>query len=255
MDAPLAARVTEIPMWWHSIDLGGGVVTPGRKPVDMDAELEALRLPDLRSKTVLDIGAWDGFYSFAAERLGAKRVVALDYPTWAIDRDALKACRAGRRRERMPADDWEGQPGIWRPDTVPGKRGFDLAHRSLRSSVESVVADFMTVDLDLLGAFDVVLFLGVLYHVRHPLLALERLARVTDTLAVIETEAVVFRRSRARAACEFWEGAYKGDRSTWWVPNERAVVELCRTAGFEDVEVLTRAPRFGSYRLVAHAYK
>jgi tRNA (mo5U34)-methyltransferase len=249
----LDERVAAVPMWWHSIDLGEGVVTPGRKPVDAEAELASLQLPDLRGKTVLDIGAWDGFYSFAAERLGAKRVVALDHRVWSIDRDALEAYRAERRRRRLPVERPEGQPAVWRPDTLPGKRGFDLAHAVLESRVEPVVADFMTVDLDELGTFDVVLFLGVLYHLRHPLLALERVARVTRDVAVIETEAAVVPGAENRALCEFIAGEYKRDPTNWWLPTERGVVDLARAAGFADVRVLTRPPRSGSYRLVAHA--
>jgi tRNA (mo5U34)-methyltransferase len=238
-------------MWWHSIELGDGVVTPGVKPTDANAELAALHLPDLRGKTVLDIGAWDGLYSFAAERLGAKRVVALDHFVWSIDREALEE----RRRRGLPKEHPEGVRGVWRPDTLPGKRGFDLAREALGSRVEAVVADFMTADLAELGTFDVVLFLGVLYHLRNPLVALERLAAVTGGLAVIETEAAVFPGSRDRAFCEFFEREYKGDPTNWWLPNERAVVDLCRAAGFENVRVLTRPPRSGSYRLVAHASK
>ncbi len=61
--------------WWHSIDLGDGVVTPGYKsPELLETELAALRLPDLAGRSVLDIAAWDGYFSFAAERLGAARV-------------------------------------------------------------------------------------------------------------------------------------------------------------------------------------
>jgi tRNA (mo5U34)-methyltransferase len=251
----LEKRVAAVPMWWHSIDLGEGVVTPGVKPTDANAELEALQLPDLRGKTVLDIGSWDGFYSFAAERLGAERVVALDHFVWSIDREAVEADRAERRRRRLPIEHPEGKPGLWRPDTLPGKRGFDLAHEALGSRVEPVVADFMNVDLAALGTFDVVLFLGVLYHLRHPLLALERVAGVTGELAVIETEAAVFPGSGDRALCEFVELEYKGDPTNWWLPNERALVGLCRAAGFSDVRVLTPRPRSGSYRLVAHASK
>jgi tRNA (mo5U34)-methyltransferase len=253
--SPLAERVAAIPMWWHSIDLGDGLVTPGRKPVDLEAELGALRLPDLRGKTVLDVGAWDGFYSFAAERLGARRVVALDHFVWSIDREALEAHRAERRRRGLPVEHPEGVPGVWRPDTVPGKRGFDLAREALGSRVEPVVADFMHVEPAELGTFDVVLFLGVLYHLRHPLAALERLAALTGELAVIETEAAVFPRARNRALCEFVEHEHKGDPTNWWLPNERALAALCRSAGFADVRVLTRAPRSGTYRLVAHARK
>jgi tRNA (mo5U34)-methyltransferase len=62
--------------WWHQIELPGGYVTPG--PDHSADKLASLRLPDLRGKTVLDVGAFDGYFSFAAERLGATRVVALD---------------------------------------------------------------------------------------------------------------------------------------------------------------------------------
>ena len=84
--AELEEMAESVGFWWHSIDLGQGVVTKGFKtPETLQYELESLRLPDLRDKTVLDIGAWDGFFSFEAERRGAKRVVALDHYVWSLD--------------------------------------------------------------------------------------------------------------------------------------------------------------------------
>ena len=65
------------PYWFHSIDLGEGVVTCGVKtPEHLASELNALRLPDLNGRTVLDIGTWDGFYAFEAERRGAAKAKA-----------------------------------------------------------------------------------------------------------------------------------------------------------------------------------
>ena len=84
--AQLEEMAESVGFWWHSIDLGQGVVTKGFKtPETLQHELESLRLPDLRDKTVLDIGAWDGFFSFEAEKRGAKRVVAFDHHIWSVD--------------------------------------------------------------------------------------------------------------------------------------------------------------------------
>ena len=67
--------------WWHKIDLGNGMITPG---IDESAErLRIMRMPDdLSGMTVLDIGAWDGFFSFEAERRGARRVLATASFAW-----------------------------------------------------------------------------------------------------------------------------------------------------------------------------
>jgi len=72
-------------VWFHSIDLGDGLVTPGVKSVtQLDQELRAFRIPDLQDKTVLDIGAWMVFLLRGGEA-GARRVVALDHYVWSID--------------------------------------------------------------------------------------------------------------------------------------------------------------------------
>jgi tRNA (mo5U34)-methyltransferase len=184
--------------WWHRIELPGGYVTPGH---DRSAEkLAALRLPDLTGKTVLDVGAFDGYFSFAAERLGASRVVALDTYAW--------------RR-----------PG--------GKDGFEYARRALSSKVEDVEVEVLDISPETVGRFDVVLFLGVLYHMRHPLLALERMAAVTDGLLVVETLVdMTFLRSPAVA---FYPWKMFGDDTNWWGPNRAAVLGMLGSVGFERV--------------------
>ncbi len=250
--------------WWHSIDLGDGVVTDGKKSADqLAAEWAALELPDLRGKTVLDVGAWDGYFSFQAERHGAARVVALDHYSWSLDLPRMQQYRQECGANGTVPVPYESLPELWRPQELPGKAGFDTAHRALGSSVESVVGDFMTMDLDRLGPFDVVLYLGVLPRMRHPLLALERLARVARELLVIETEAVAVPGFEHHAFGEFFESnELDGDISNWWAFNRRAVAALCRTAGFARVESRndprSRPPRpdtLHRYRLVLRAWK
>src|SRR3989337_692101 len=115
--------------WFHTIDLGRGVVTKGVD--DSPQRLVAIQLPqNLSGRSVLDIGAWDGFYSFEAERRQASRVVASDYYAW---------------------------HGVgW--GTGQGKAGFQLARRALQSRVEDVDIDVMDLSPERIGTFDVVLF-------------------------------------------------------------------------------------------------
>ena len=160
--------VASVPFWWHSIDVGDGVVTPGFRPAESLAEeLAALDLPDVAGRTVLDIGAWDGY-----------------------------ECRA----RGVSPEPYETVPGLWRPQQLAGKRGFDVARSLRKSGVEDRVAESMEADLDALGTFDLVLYLGILYHMTDPRGALRRLRRVTDSRAVIETEAISL---PSRKICRF----------------------------------------------------
>jgi tRNA (mo5U34)-methyltransferase len=248
----LRARVEDVGFWWHSIDLGNGVVTPGAKSSDwLEAELGRLELSDLHGKTVLDIGAYDGYYSFAAERLGAERVVALDHYVWSADMPEYMRYRDERMAAGLPVEPVEAIPEFWRPDELPGRRPFDLAHEALGSRVEVVVGDLLDYDLSKLGRFDVVLYLGVLYHVRHPLLALEKVAAVTEGTAYIETQAEVFPGAEGTPMCRFIESdELNHDPSNWWTFNEAALLSMCRAAGFARAEA-SPPPRQRKRRLSA----
>jgi tRNA (mo5U34)-methyltransferase len=262
--AELQAMAQSVPFWFHSIDFGEGVVTNGWKSRShLEYEINSFRLPDLRGKTVLDINTWDGFFAFEAERRGAARVVALDQYMWAMDPIAhhnyWKECQ---ERGVVP----EAYPTMpyYKPDELPGKIGFDTAHRALGSQVEVVVADFMEVDVADLGMFDVVFYFGSLYHMENPLGAMKRVATVTKELAIIETEAVLFQGVEKHALCEFFESnELNGDVSNWWAPNEKALAGLCRAAGFSRVESVVGPPpvietdqaTVTRYRSVVHAWK
>lgn len=193
--------------WWHTIDLGKGIVTPGLDPTP--ARLPEIRLPeDLAGLSVLDVGAWDGFFSFEAERRGAKRVLATDSFCW-------------------------GQGG-WGT-----KAGFELARRALRSKVEDSDIDPLELSPEKIGTFDVVLCLGVLYHMRHPLLALERVASVTRGRLILQTQ--VDLAGLTRPAIAFYQGSeLHNDPTNWCGPNPAAVVAMLRTVGFGHVEVVSQ---------------
>jgi tRNA (mo5U34)-methyltransferase len=118
----------------------------------------------------------------------------------------------------------------------------------------------MTADLDRLGAFDVVLYLGVLYHIKEPLTALTRLRTVTTRLAVIETAAIELPGQDTRPLIEFdGDGRVNGDTTNWFFPTEAALHGLLRSAGFSSSETVARSsfdyrrPGTTDYRLTVHA--
>lgn len=238
------ALVESVPTWFHSIDFGDGVVSRGTKSVDQLAgELGALSLPDLTGKTVLDIGAWDGFFSFACEAKGASRVLALDHFAWHARFEAVAADVHRRLEAKRAPIHPQRVVGGWDFGSVPGKKGFDVAHRILGSYVEHYVGDFLKVDPDAIGSFDVVLFLGVLYHMENPLGALRRLALLTRELAVIETEMTYFPGLEETGVLRSFGGAeLDADPTNWFSPNRKALLDLCMAAGFRSVEILHGYP-------------
>lgn len=215
MPAPtdeLRRRVAAVD-WFHSIELAPGLVTPGR---DVTARrLGILRLPeDLSGQTVLDIGAWDGFFSFEAERRGAQRVLATDSFAW-------------------NGSNWSS------------KAGFALAREALGSKVEDREIDILDLSSEAVGVWDVVLCLGVLYHMRHPLLALERVASVTGRQLILETH--VDMTLQRRPAMAFYPSHELDlDPTNWWGPNPEAVVGMLHAVGFDRVEVVS--PNSAAFR-------
>jgi tRNA (mo5U34)-methyltransferase len=248
--------------WHHSIDLGDGIVTPGGKTAHhFYDELRRLHLPELAGKSVLDIGAWDGFYTFHAEHLGASRVVALDHYAWSIDFEKASAYTTQQRVAGQPIRAFHTLPDMWDPIGLPGKRGFDLAYQLRNSHAEVVVDDFMTMNLDALGSFDVVLFLGVSYHLEEPLRALRRLHQVTGGVAVIESEAVSFSEHGDAPLWQFVGGAQLNhDPTIFWVPTSAGLRAMCLAAGFSAAEIVSGPPSderasLIHYRTVVHAVR
>lgn len=196
------------------MELPGGVVTPG---VDNPRDrLRLLGIPDdLSGLSVLDVGAWDGFFSFECERRRAERVVAADWFAW---REAARGSKAS----------------------------FELAREALGSKVEDIEVRVEELSPERVGTFDLVLFAGVLYHVRDPLRALESVASVTKGRLLLETHVdLVLRRKPAAAFYPARELA--GDHTNWWGPNPPAVEGMLRATGFTDVVKVF--PRSRAYEL------
>jgi len=240
MDADtLRTRVAALD-WYHSIDLGRGIVTPG---MSKNVVLSGSEFPDVAGKSVLDVGAWDGFYSFLAEQRGAARVVAFDEYAWCLDFHARQRYWDESDRAGL-IPDYRKDEDFYDRDQLPGRRPFELAKEALDSKVEPLVGDLLRVDPGELGVFDVVLYLGVLYHMPEPLTALQRLRAVTADggTAVIETEAVAIPDHEDEALGMFWAGKeLNEDFGNWWALSEPALHGLCRAAGFRTVET-RRAP-------------
>jgi tRNA (mo5U34)-methyltransferase len=202
--------------WFHNIDLAGIATAPEHFLGDYPAikwRRFAHALPaDLSGRTVLDIGCNGGFYAIEMKRRNAARVLAID-----IDEDYLRQAR-------------------FAADVV----GLDIEFAQM--SVYDVAS--------LNERFDLVLFLGVLYHLRHPLLALDLIrdhvvrdlfvcqsmqrgdpteARLEEDYPFQET-AVFERPGFPRLA--FIEHCYAGDDTNWWIPNRACTAAMLRSAGF-----------------------
>lgn len=196
--ASLLDRVNAVP-WWHRIDIGHGIITPG--PDDSFTKIAAAHLPDdLTGRTVIDVGAWDGAFSFECERRNASRVLATDYFVW----------------ERI------------------GRAGFDLAHEALQSRVESKMIRVEDLSPETVGMFDIALFLGVLYHAQDPMRYLRNVASICRELVIVETHVDAL--DYPRPAAVFYPfDTLNGDGSNFWGPNPACVESMLLEVGFTSV--------------------
>jgi tRNA (mo5U34)-methyltransferase len=205
----LVSEITKI-SWFHTFDFGNGIVTHGRD--DSYKRVRTLHLPeDLSGMTVLDIGSWDGFFAFEAERRGASRVLATDSFCW---------------------------NGVgWGT-----KDGFNLARNILNSKVEDLEIDVLELSPERVGTFDLVLCLGVLYHMSNPLLALERIFSVTKRQLILDTHVEHLMTNRPMIA--FYPGTeLNNDPTNWCGPNRAAVEAMLKIVGFRRAEMVYQ--RFG----------
>jgi tRNA (mo5U34)-methyltransferase len=204
--------------WFHRIDLGNGIVTPGVD--DSPSKLKLMHIPEnLTGKTVLDIGAYDGFFSFEAERRGASRVLATD-----------QYC--------------------WQSTGMGDGEGFKIAHAALNSRVEAKMITVEDISPATVGMFDVVLFLGVLYHAPDPLRYLRVAKSVCKEMLILETHLDAL--DYPRPAMVFYPGGtLNNDPSNFWGPNTSCVAEMLKEVGFSR---LTIFPPWHASRVVIHAF-
>jgi tRNA (mo5U34)-methyltransferase len=235
-----AARPPEIDLqslyagihWHQRWELFKGVVTPGRNDVRKLCDLAGVP-PDLRGQRVLDIGAWNGCFSFECERRGAAEVVALTLED-------------------------------------PAATGLPKLAQALDSRVVRNV-DGSVYDLDRrqLGEFDLILFFGVLYHLRYPVLAIDKIRTVARGTVLVETHVIDnYWMAGRKSGCPlhtlesvnpqlmntpiwrfYHHGELLGDKSNIFGPNVQAVLEAFESAGFA-IEPLKRWGDRCSFRAV-----
>jgi tRNA (mo5U34)-methyltransferase len=210
-------RVEELGDWFHNLDLGGVRTAPdhflGDYPQIKWQRFSAALPEDLSGKSVLDVGCNAGFYSIQMKRRGADRVVAID-----TDEKYLAQARFAAKVSDA-----------------------EIEFRNL--SVYEVA--------ELHEQFDLVLFMGVLYHLRHPLLALELLhEHVVGDLLVAQSllrgsketmnvapdfpfwEEEVFENEEF-PRMYFVENRFANDPTNWWIPNRACFEAMLRSAGFK----------------------
>ena len=212
MDAVGARQIARM-IWYHTIELPGGVVTPGiydHRPFLGEYGLP----PDLQGKTALDVGAASGFFTFELERRGAA-VTATDLPTW-----TSHDFGAHYQAELAPS---EADAYLHEP--------FLFAQRARGSRAARVLTSIDDIAPETTGMFDLVFCGSVLIHVSDPATALRRLRSVTREAAIIST---VVHPLDSPDPLALFTGHLRGD--TWWVPNRAAFEALVRSAGFTGWE-------------------
>ena len=196
--------------WFQRIELFPDLVTPGWSDPRVE-KLPHFGLPDdLSGMRVLDIGCAEGFFSFEAERRGAKEVIAIDSF----------------------------------PDSV---RRFDICRNALGSKATAYLCNVYDLNPRTFGTFDFVFFFGVLYHLRHPLLALEKISSVCTGSMLLQTANFESPDLADVPVAKFHPfGIQSGTRekpmfdpTVFWLPNAECVRAMLSHVGFKQIETLT----------------
>lgn len=213
-------NIQKLGKWFHNIDLNGVQTAPnhflGDYPNVKFKNFEKAIPEDLTGKTVLDIGCNAGFYSIEMKRRGAERVIGID-----SDERYLAQAR--------------------------------YASKVLETDIE--FRNMSVYDVASLGEkFDVVIFMGVFYHLRHPLLALDLLyenvvkdllvfqsmQRGSDKVELFQTDYDFWQtdifHSHTFPKMYFIEHRYSNDPTNWWIPNRGCMEAMLRSSGFKIIE-------------------
>jgi tRNA (mo5U34)-methyltransferase len=204
-------------IWHQRFELAPGVWTPGISPVAWLCETAQLPA-DLSGLTALDVGTTNAGAAFELERRGAERVVAID---------------------------------IYDPDWF----GVRALSEFLESKVEYVQASVYELNWRFTERFDLVIFWGVLYHLRHPLMALDNLRKIAAGCVSLESAVCdheLSRDQRKRAVARFYRAdELGGDSSNWFAPTVVALRDMCCSSGFE-VRDVTAWPSDGPTRAMLY---
>lgn len=208
-------QIKAFPFWYHKIDLGNGIITPGWAPLNSSF----YRIPEnLSGKRVLDVGSWDGYWAFEALKRGAKEVVAVDNFS-----DYLGKLQSSDRKE------WET---------------FDFCKKIFGYNDEQCKRYNMDVmDIDKLGEFDVVFFFGTFYHLKHPFYVLEKLSKICKEELYIETaicdDLCIYSKTGYgdKPVMEFYPGnEYGNNNSNWFVPTLACVGKMVHACNFTKID-------------------
>jgi tRNA (mo5U34)-methyltransferase len=207
-------------VWYHTIELPDGSVTPGmydHRPLVPHYGLP----PDLHGQRALDVGSADGFWAFELERRGAE-VTSLDIETFS-QTDFPRAL------QQIYAE---------RPVNLTFRRGLEIAHRRLGSTVKLLNRPVYDLDPDEVGTFDFVHAGDILLHLRDPALALQRIRSVTRGQCLLADS---FDPTLDALGAGYGLTRYQGGWSdaTWWAPALSTLVQMVADAGFDDVEIVT----------------
>jgi tRNA (mo5U34)-methyltransferase len=233
--------------WWHRIPVGlvNGEIfyTPGEVehgPNGSDYATKRFGLPlDLTGKTVLDIGAWDGYFSFEAEKRYAALVVASDMALTQPNKD------------RLEQGNWGANKGFRRAHHILGSKvrfiesSVFKIDEAVRQAAINTVGDLDQIEYPL--SYDVTFFFGVLYHLIEPFLALQKVAAVTKGMALVETAI-----SRGNNVSMELRPGFDNDPTNWFYPTIPCLQEMLLRAGFSRTEVVCN---MDDIRATVAAYK
>lgn len=222
--ADARAAVNSVRLWYHTMELAPGVVTPGW--FDLRPVLDRLPWPDVAGKRCLDVGTYDGHLAFELERRGAAEVVAIDLS------DHSQWDWPAKLRERGP----DALAQIAGPEKG---EGFRVAAAALGSKVRRVECSVYDLSPALEGTFDVVTMGSLLLHLRDPVRALEAVRSVCDgvLLSADEIDPRLELGPVRRRPVAGLDGV--SDFCQWWTPNRAGLARMIFSAGFV-VEHTTR---------------
>jgi tRNA (mo5U34)-methyltransferase len=213
----LRAEIRSQDLWYHTIELAPGVLTPGW--FDLRPIVDRLPWPDLRGKRCLDVATYDGFLAFEMERRGAAEVVATDIPDHE-DWDWLPRERAG------------GLAFLEHEAGTKGK-GFEIAAAALGSSVKRRILSVYDLHPDVVGEFDVVVCGSLMLHLRDPFRALEAIRGVCRG-EFMSAEQIEVGSSALRSRTPVFR--LRARDGQWLVPNVAGHRRMLEIAGFDILE-------------------